>query len=288
MDSDAAQLPLSDRLLAWFETNKKQALWGAVSIVAAGLVVGFMMWRKAEKEVEAGEALSAVSVPYAAGNRNGNAADAYLKVASEYAGTKAATRALLLAAADDYAQGRLDQARARFEQFRREHGESPLAGQAMLGIAASYEAQGKSAEAAAAYKDLIEHRPNDTAVPQAKFALGNLLEHDNKPEQALNYFEDIVRNDPYGSLGSEAGMRAEELKQKYPNLVPPAPAPTPSGALTIPPQPITPIPAATGTNATPASNAVPVFKSIPTSNAGPGIPNLPPTSTPPAPSGSKP
>jgi tetratricopeptide (TPR) repeat protein len=157
----------------------------------------------------------------------------------------------------------------------------------MLGIAASYEAQGKNAEAAAAYKDLIEHRPNDTAVPQAKFALANLLEQDNKPEPALNYFEDIVRNDPYGSLGSEAGMRAEELKQKYPNLVPPAPAPGPSGALTLPPQPITPVPAATGTNAAP-SNVAPVLKSIPLSNAGPAIPNLPPTSTPPAPSGSKP
>src|SRR5206468_13495 len=90
MDSDAAQLPLSDRLLAWFETNKKQALWGAVIIVAAGLVVGFMMWRKAEKEVEAGEALSAVSVPYTAGiNRNINAADTYLKVSKDYSGTKA-------------------------------------------------------------------------------------------------------------------------------------------------------------------------------------------------------
>ncbi len=290
MDSDAAQLPLSDRLQAWFETNKKQALWGGVAIVAAGFVVGFMMWRKSEKEIEGGEALSAVSVPYAAGiNRSGNASDAYLKVARDYSGTKAAIRALLLAAADDYNQGRFDQARTKFEQFRREHGDSPLAGQAMLGAAASLEAQSKSSEAAAAYKDLIEHRPSDTSVPQAKFALANLLEHDNKPEQAFSYFEDIVRNEPYGSLGSEAGMRAEELKQKYPNLVPPAPAPTPSGALTLPPQPITPIPSATGSNAAaPGSNAVPVFKSTPSSSAAPGVPNLPPTSNPPASSSPKP
>src|SRR5437899_11993940 len=56
MDSDAAQLPLSDRLLAWFETNKKQALWGAVIILAAGLLIGFLSWRKNEKEIEAGQA----------------------------------------------------------------------------------------------------------------------------------------------------------------------------------------------------------------------------------------
>jgi len=290
MDSDAAQLPLSDRLQAWFETNKKQALWGAVAIVAAVLVVGFMMWRKSEKEIEAGESLSAVSVPYAAGvNRSGNASDAYLKIARDYSGTKAAIRAKLLAAADDYNLGRFDQAHTKFEQFRREHADSPLAGQAMLGAAASLEAQGKNTEAAAAYKDLIEHRPSDTSVPQAKFALANLLEHENKLEPALNYFEDIARNEPYGSLGSEAGMRAEELKQKHPNLVPPPPAPTPSGALTLPPQPIMPIPPATGSNAAaPGSNGVPVFKSAPASGAAPGVPSLPPTSTPPASSNPKP
>lgn len=288
MDSDAAQLPLSDRLLAWFETNKKQALWGAVIVVAAGLIVGFMMWRKAEKEIEAGEALSAVSVPYTAGiNRNGNISDAYLKVANNYTGTRAAARAVLMAAGEDYLQGRFDQARTTFERFRREHGDSPLAGQAMLGIAASYEAQGKNAEAITAYKDLVEHRPNDTAVPQAKFALANLLEHDNKPEQALNYFEDIVRNDPYGSLGSEAGMRAEELKQKFPNLVPPTPAPTPSGALNIPSQPIMPVPSAQGSNATPGSNAVPLLNAVPTSNRAPVI-SLPPTSNTPGSSNPKP
>jgi predicted negative regulator of RcsB-dependent stress response len=283
---DAAQLPLSDRLHAWFETNKKQALWGAVIIVAAGLVIGYYSWHKAEKEVDAGEALSAVSVPHAAGLTRGSAADAYLKVANQYSGTKAAVRAMLLAAADDYSEGKFDQARAKFEQFRREHGDSPLAGQAMLGIAASYESQGKNAEAIAAYKDLIEHRPSDTPVPQAKFAVANLLEHDNKPDQALNYFEDITRTDPYGSLGSEAGMRAEELKQKFPNLVPPAPTPTASGPLTIPPQPV--LAPAPGSNLVQGSNTVPTLRSAPPSNAAPHVPILPPTSTTPAPPGSKP
>ena len=284
MDSDAAQLPLSDRLLAWFETNKKQALWGAVIILAAGLIVGFMLWRKNEKEIEAGQALSTVSVPYSAGmSHGGGAADAYLKVASTYPNTKAATRALLLAAADDYAQGKFDQARSRFEQFRREHGDSPLVGQALLGIAASLEAQGKTADAITAYKDLAEHRPNDSAVPQAKFALANLYEQQNKPEQALNLFEDIVRNDPYGSLGSEAGMRAEELKQKFPNLIPPAPAPMIPAPGTVTPKPFTlsNAPSPTG------SNAGPVLRSAPGSNTVPTI-SLPPTSTSNKPAGATP
>src|SRR4051812_47561663 len=124
MDSDTAQLPLSDRLLAWFETNKKQALWGAVILVAGGLIIGFMLWRKSEKEIEAGEALSAVSVPYSSGAvRTGSGADSYLKVANNFPHTKAATRALLLAAGDEFAQGHFDRAKTLFEQFRREHGD---------------------------------------------------------------------------------------------------------------------------------------------------------------------
>src|SRR6187431_2803100 len=101
MDSDVAQLPLSDRLAAWFETNKKQALWGAVIVVAAGLIIGFMAWRKGEKEIEAGNALSAVSVPQNAGVANRtDAPEAYLKVASDFPNTKTAPRALLLAAGE--------------------------------------------------------------------------------------------------------------------------------------------------------------------------------------------
>src|SRR5438874_5890449 len=125
MDSDAAQLPLSDRFAAWFETNKKQALWGAVIIVAAGLIVGFVTWRKGEKEIEAGQALSAMSVPYTSGAARGSAAEAYLKVANEYPNTKAAVRAVLLAASDYFSQGKYDQAKSLFERFRREHGDSP-------------------------------------------------------------------------------------------------------------------------------------------------------------------
>ena len=60
--------------------------------------------------------------------------------------------------------------------------------------------------------------------------MARLYEAQNEPEQARNLFEEVERSDPYGSLGSEAGMRLEELKMKYPKLVPPAP-PMPTNAL---------------------------------------------------------
>ena len=58
-------------------------------------------------------------------------------------------------------------------------------------------------------------------LPQARFALARLYEAQNKPELARNLFEEVERSNPYGSLGSEAGMRLEELKLKYPKLATP-------------------------------------------------------------------
>ena len=69
-------------------------------------------------------------------------------------------------------------------------------------------------------------------LPQARFALARLYEAQNKPELARNLFEEVERNNPYGSLGSEAGMRLEELKIKYPSLVVPAAPPLDQRACT--------------------------------------------------------
>ena len=54
----------------------------------------------------------------------------------------------------------------------------------------------------------------------------------NQPEQARNLFEEVERINPYGSLGSEAGMRVEELKIKYPSLGA-AKAPLPTNAVPL-------------------------------------------------------
>jgi tetratricopeptide (TPR) repeat protein len=261
MDSEATQLPLSTRLLTWIETNKKQTLWGALVVLAIGLVVGFIAWQKNEKEIAAEEALTAISVPYTSGvvNRGGDP-EAYLKVANEYPTSTAAARALLLAAAEYFDEGKFDQAKSLFEKFRREHGDSPLSGNALLGSAACLEGMGKTADALTAYKDFAEHHPNDIAAPQARYALGNLYEAQNKPELALPLFEQIAMTQPQSSLGSEAGMRAEDIKIKYPKLAPP-PTPPPGAA------PMISIPAP-GSSNTGKPNMLPPasVKSAPSSN----------------------
>jgi tetratricopeptide (TPR) repeat protein len=219
MESEIAHLPLWQNAWAWFEANKKQALGGAGSLLVLGVIIAFFLYRQNEGEITASEALSSIAVTQSSGAAGrSDDADAYLKVAAAYPKSSAGARAQLLAAGSLFAEGKYDASKGEFERFKREHGDSPFVGEALLGIAACLDAQGKSREAITAYKDLIDHRPTDYVLPQARFALGRLYEAQNEPDQARIQFEEVERSNPYGSLGSEAGMRLEELKIKYPNL----------------------------------------------------------------------
>src|SRR3954451_2580332 len=119
MDSDAAQLPAWDRLQIWLGQNRNQAIGGAVIVLAIGLMVGFYVWYRGEKEMTASEALTSVSLPTGPGPR-ADAADAYLKVAATYPKSSAAARAVLLAGGTLFVEGKYDQAKAQFEKFTHE------------------------------------------------------------------------------------------------------------------------------------------------------------------------
>jgi tetratricopeptide (TPR) repeat protein len=254
MESEVTQLPLWQQAWAWFEANKKQTLWGTGALVLVGLIVALVLYRRDEADIAAGEALSNVALPQMTGASRGDSPDAYLKVAAAYRGSRAGARALLLGAGGLFMEGKYDEARNQFERFNREYGDSPFKGEALLGIAACLDAQSKTNEAVTAYKNLIDRRPADYVLPQARFALARLYEAQNKPELARTLFEEVERNNPYSSLGSEAGIRLEDLKVKYPNLAPPV-VPTPTNAM--PP------------NLTAPSNALPAKVVAPTNAAPP-------------------
>ena len=254
MDSDAAQLPVFDRLEVWIGKNRTQALTGATIVIALGLIVGFYLWYKGEKETNASEALTSVSMPTGPAPR-ADAADAYLKVAAAYPKSSAAARAVLLAGATLFTEGKYDQAKAQFEKFVRDYREPNFMGEALLGIGACLDAQNKTDEAIRAYKDLTEHHSGDPAVPQAKFALARLYEAQGKPELARTLFEDVYRSEPNGSLGSEAGMRLEELRMKNPQLFTPPPGATPAEMPQNIPQIILPPPTNSRVTNTAGTNA---------------------------------
>ncbi len=235
MESEATSSATFYKLWAWFETNTKQILVGAVLVIIVGIGVGFFMWRSGEKQVEAGEALSKAFVPQAGMGPQGPSAESFLKVASDYAGSDAGAQALLHGAAALFDQGKYADARQQFEKFTREYRGNAFTSQALLGIASSYDAEGKTNEAITAYKSLIDRYPSENVVPQAKFSLARIYLNQNKPEDAFRLYEEVARTDSFGQLGSEAGVRAEELKMKYPQLSPP-------------PAPVTPAPAIPATN----------------------------------------
>jgi len=227
MDSDIAHSATFWKLWAWFEKNRKQVTYGAAGALALILVIWFFVWRSEENQIAASQALARVTTSQMTNpNASSGAAEAFLKIATEYPGSPAAERAVLLAAGSYFTQGKYTEAQQQFGRFIREFNSSRMLGQAKLGVAACLDAQGKTAEAITAYKDLVDRHPSEIVVPQAKFALGRLYESQKQPELAKKCFEEVARGDSYGSIGSEAGMRLEELKLKYPNLTPTAPIST--------------------------------------------------------------
>lgn len=226
MDSNVAQLPLSDRLWDWFETYKRQIALVTGIVCVAGLVIWFIIWQREAKQTDAGAALTQVAAPEMQGaGPRADAADAYLKVARDYPSSMAGARALLLAASSLFDQDKYTEAQALFDRFVREYQGNPLMGEALFGIASCLDAEGKTDQAASAYKDLVTRHPNESFVPQAKFAMARIYEAQNKPEQARDLYQEVERAIPMSTLGNEAGVRLEELVAKYPKLQPAPPAP---------------------------------------------------------------
>lgn len=242
MDQTVAELPVMDRAWTWFQVNKKQILWVVGGILVVAGVIAFIQWKKHATENAASAALSTLEAQRVlpGGNRT-ESADAYLKVANEHAGTKAAARALLLAGGAYFVQGSYAEAQTQFQRFLAQYADSPLRGQAALGVAACLDALGKPEEAVAAYKSVTERHATEGVVPPAKFALARLYESQNKLEEAVRLYEELARGESSGSIANEAGLKAEEIRAKLPaptlSAIPPATttlvtAPTSSPAVT--------------------------------------------------------
>src|SRR5215471_6999945 len=112
MESQATPTVSFFKLVSWFEKNKKQAIWGAVILVSIVLIVTLFLWRQAQAEEAASDALSAITAPQIGARPE--PASAYLKVAAEYPKSGAAMRALLLGAGSLFTEGKYDQAKAEF------------------------------------------------------------------------------------------------------------------------------------------------------------------------------
>ncbi len=218
--------------------------------MAVGVIIGYLVWHRGQQVLQAGNAVTNVAFEQllAAPGTAPDVAASYLKVASQYPNTMAGARALLLAAANLYTNGKYPEAQKQFERFSREYHDSPFLGEALLGNATCLAAEGKTDQAVSALKDLTTRHPNDFVIPNAKFALARLYEQQGKPELARDTYEEVARTSGFNSLGSEAGFRADDLNLKYPKPVPASTTPT------FTPGAITPVP---GTNPAAAISPAP-------------------------------
>src|SRR5271154_996945 len=89
------------KMWPWFEANIKRIAFGTVFVAIAVFLISFYSWRQNKKEVDAGQALTQVVMT----PNNGQSVDAYLKIASDYQGTRAGQRALLQAGAASFTAG---------------------------------------------------------------------------------------------------------------------------------------------------------------------------------------
>lgn len=235
MESEVTESAGFYKFLAWLEVNKQRVVYGVVAALVIAVIVWFVVWRREQARIQAGEAFSHVFVSQVTGmSPPEGAATAYLKMASEYSDSNAAARARLLAAANLFTQGKFAEAQTQFEKFVREHRQSPFVGQAQFGVAASLDAQGKTNEAASAYKTLIDRRSAESVLPQAKFALARIYAGQGNPEAAYSLYEGLATDERFSSIGAEAAMRAEELRTKHPELAPKPQTPAISPAMSTP------------------------------------------------------
>jgi predicted negative regulator of RcsB-dependent stress response len=219
MESDVTQSALFYKLWAWGDKNRKQLLYGVVALVVLLIAIAFWLAHQNETQNDANDALSKLTSRQTSSSTPAASPDSLLKVASDYAGTEAAQRALLLAATDLFAAGKYDEAQTQFQKFLQQYAGSPLAAQAALGMAASYDAQNKTNDAVTAYQGVVDRYQTQNVAPQARLALARLQAAQGKVKEARNNLEELSRSNP-GTITSQAGLMLQELNAAHPELEP--------------------------------------------------------------------
>jgi hypothetical protein len=230
MDSSEPQSHDLVKFLAWLEVNKKRVAIGAAGVMVGIMVIIVVVQSRAQRDQRAGQALSDVRMPRAIGEvLPAETIAAYLAVARDYPGTKAAEHALMLAAGGYYMAANYGDAQKQFEALLKSYPESTWTPDAVLGVAATFEAQGRTNDAIAKYEEVRRRYGTATVVDDAKLALGRLFQGQGKVEEAFKLYEEMAKAG--GGYQSRSGMevqsRLQDLIKDHPELIRPKQPPTP-------------------------------------------------------------
>ena len=225
MQTQDAPAEIVFKLWPWVEANKNRLIGGLVVILVGAGIVYYVSSQRAQKEVDAGEALTALVVNPGASRGSSQMASAFEQLAATYAGTTAGARAQLQAAAALFDAGSYPEAQTQFKKYLDANPNGSFADTAELGIAACLEAQKQTDAAAAAYQRVVSVFPTSASLAPAECALGRLAEQQGKLNEAMGHYENVVRASLGGSLREEAMMHASDLKARLAAAAPkPAPA----------------------------------------------------------------
>lgn len=120
-------------------------------------------------------------------------------------------------------------AQQRFEQVVKDYPDSPWIAQASLGVAASLQAQGKTNDAIAKYEELQRRFATSAVGDDIKLGLARLYEG-SKREEAYKLYDEMLKENPSSVLAMEANLRQDNLVKAYPELKPkPVPQTPPPG-----------------------------------------------------------
>jgi TolA-binding protein len=228
MESQEAASDYLFKFLPWLEANAKRLALGATLIIIAFFAFFFYSYQQNQREITAGQALTQVGVSQS----GAQLADACLKIATDYPGTRAGQRALLQGATALFTFAKYADAQTAFQKFLDAYPDNFFTPQAELGVAASLDALGKTDLAAGAYQKAAGQTADATVAATAKFSLARIYEAQGKLADAAKIYGEVSRTYPGSSLGSEAGMRAMELNTKLPKT-PATPAPAASAPFNL-------------------------------------------------------
>jgi predicted negative regulator of RcsB-dependent stress response len=214
MQTQDAPAEIIFKLWPWIEANKNRLIGALTAIIILAGILFFVSSQREQKEIAAGQALTALLVSPAANAGAGQMTDALAKLAGQYAGTAAGQRAQLQAAAALFNAGRYADAQTQFQKFLDASPASSLAATAELGVAASLEAQNKTDAAVGAYQKVVSSFAGSASDLPAEFALGRIAEQQNKLNEALGHYEIAARASLGGTLAQEAAQRAFDLRNK--------------------------------------------------------------------------
>ncbi len=225
MQEQDANLTATDhlfRLLPWIEENLKRIVLVIALVLVAVFIYTFYSYRLNQQGIAAGQALTQAGV-FSDGTQR---AAACLKIANDYPGTIAGQRALIEGATALFTTGKYADAQTAFQKFLDTYPDNFFTPQANLGVAASLDALGKTDLALGAYQKAAGQTANANVAVNAKFSLARIYETQGKLAEAAKLYNEVATTYAHTSLGSQASMRAMELKAKLPAVPVPAAAVT--------------------------------------------------------------